>query len=229
MEQVYLLREQGTNYVKVGKTNDFKSRNGELNCGNPRKLTQIGFNEYLTSTAKNLAETRIQTELEELGLKTDLGGGVEWFIFDSNNPRHIQIYRNKFENLIDENNKKLYETKPKSYIERSNLFGETEFFLPEHLQPYCYFYPNKKAQILKSYEDTFKMFSKTGLVDYRFWRTMNYPTEGKQLLIDPKGNLISELKNKVFICSRKWNEIRAENTFNREKNVYHNTLEPFLS
>ncbi|XP_038639449.1 uncharacterized protein LOC119956361 [Scyliorhinus canicula] len=73
VKRVYLLREEGSDYYKIGHFKDYEIRISDLQTGNPRKLI------CLCSTIMNDKgdEKKVREALEQY--KVDLGGGTEWF------------------------------------------------------------------------------------------------------------------------------------------------------
>ena len=59
------------------------------------------------------------------------------------------------------------------------------------------------------------------------WRTMEFPTGGKQMLIGSDGKLLSDKVNRVFISSRKHQENLDLNNFLKSKNSKHDKLRAF--
>ncbi|XP_038639296.1 uncharacterized protein LOC119956285 isoform X2 [Scyliorhinus canicula] len=73
VKRVYLLREEGSDYYKVGHFKDYEIRISDLQTGNPRKLI------YLCSTIMNDKddEKKVREALKQY--KVNLGAGIEWF------------------------------------------------------------------------------------------------------------------------------------------------------
>jgi hypothetical protein len=69
-----------------------------------------------------------------------------------------------------------------------------------NLHPHCYFYPEYPAQIKESYENSLKLTMP--------YRTMRWPTDGKQMLLP-----YSKETNRVFICNKKHNENLKQKRF----------------
>lgn len=77
-EYVYLLKEDGTNLVKIGSTNHLDTRRVQLNTGNARKL--IPYKVIKTGIGKSLVEERrLQRIFKEYNTNKILQGGMEWF------------------------------------------------------------------------------------------------------------------------------------------------------
>ncbi len=72
-EGVYVLKERGTNLVKIGCTENFRRRYGSLvRSDNPRAL------EFLGWLSRDLSEEgRYHAEFQQFRAKG--GGGIEWF------------------------------------------------------------------------------------------------------------------------------------------------------
>lgn len=70
---VYFIREDGTNYIKVGLTTDPRSRRRNLQTGNPRIL-KMNFKEVPNML---VAERMLKDAMEKEGRKSK--GGTEWF------------------------------------------------------------------------------------------------------------------------------------------------------
>ena len=79
MNKVYLNKMKGTNYKKVGFTNNLERRKREYITGNPL----IEFVEYANtySKTKHELERECQKEIEEMGGKFVINHGIktEWF------------------------------------------------------------------------------------------------------------------------------------------------------
>src|SRR3990167_2992611 len=73
---VYIIREEGSNYYKIGYTasDDIQNRLSSLQTANPRRLIVIGILESGTEQDERKLHARL------LDHKTD--GGEEWFALD---------------------------------------------------------------------------------------------------------------------------------------------------
>lgn len=72
-EGVYVLREKGSNLIKIGCTGDFRKRYASLRrSDNPRELLFLGW------LSRNMGdEGMFHTEFRNMA--AGLGGGTEWF------------------------------------------------------------------------------------------------------------------------------------------------------
>ena len=88
MSYVYVLRESGTNYYKIGITkNEADKRRRQLQTGNPRDLVEL----YVFSAAdRHAAESYIENKLARYMTN---GGGDEWYEFKTLDNLHIVLNR----------------------------------------------------------------------------------------------------------------------------------------
>lgn len=71
---VYLIRESGSNFYKIGRTNNLSQRLSTLQTGNPRQLILVDIIHCLTKQQSVKIEKAIHKSLEELHIKG------EWFL-----------------------------------------------------------------------------------------------------------------------------------------------------
>jgi len=185
MSYVYFILDRISNAVKIGKANSIEDRIGELQVGNPNPLELIHYIKCGTSRHSILLEGQLHSKYEKLHLRG------EWFRYD------VEV----FQELITEGTDiKIREKRAPLVI--STLWGDKELFGPKN-SPKCYFYGHLTAQILSNYED-----AKSMKIPFR---TMDYPTQGKPLLM-PHSNIL----NKVFISTKKHQENIKMNQFNKK-------------
>ena len=68
---IYVLREESSNYYKIGEAKNVIQRRGNLKAGNPRRLILIeSFRTYVRDKV-------FKTILSDYYI--DLGGGTEWY------------------------------------------------------------------------------------------------------------------------------------------------------
>ena len=202
---VYLIYNENSDisdYVKIGKADDVELRFSRLQIGNPNKLKLAAVIE-----CKNSSEAyRLETELHRKYAHLHVRG--EWFHWTENIVNEFKID----ENLIS--SKKVRD----SLINNTLWENEkTEFGIETF--PSCFFYPQLYAQIMTNYEDAQKLTVP--------WRTMEFPTGGKQMLIGSDGKLLSDKVNRVFISGRKHQENLDLNNFLKSKNSKHDNLRAF--
>jgi hypothetical protein len=184
MSYVYFVLDRTSNAIKIGKANDIEIRMSDLQVGNPNPLELIHHIKCSSSKHSILLEGQLHSKYEELHLRG------EWFRYDEE----------VFQELITEGTDiKLREKRPPLVV--STLWGDKELFGPKN-SPKCYFYNHLTAQILTNYEDAKDMKIP--------FRTMDYPTHGKPLLMHYSNKL-----NKVFISTKKHQENIEMNQFNK--------------
>jgi hypothetical protein len=105
----------------------------------------------------------------------------------------------------------------KNLITLNTLFGQKEFFRFASI-PSCHFYPHLTAQIKDNYESA-------AFLTIPF-RTMEYPTDGKSLLLP-----YSDKKNRVFISTKKHQENLDLNRFlkTKKEKIESESLERFYA
>jgi len=128
----------------------------------------------------------------------------EWFTYDESVFNQV---------LVEKLNTKRKEKRKALSI--STLYGEVEYFGVKNT-PKCFFYATQMAQILTNYEEALGMKVP--------FRTMSYPTYGEKKLLP-----WSHETNKVFISTKKHNELLEYKRFEEEKlKSSEATLEKFL-
>ena len=181
---VYFIHDENSNTVKIGKANDIVARLNDLQVGNSNELKIIKIIECITEEESYLIEKRLHEKYKHLHTRG------EWFHYTS------EFYGDNIDNIITSRNKR-------DKLEVEGLFGkETLVDVNEH--PRCYFYSHLVAQIKYSYEESLRMKNP--------YRTMEYPTHGKQMLLP-----YSIEVNRVFISGRKHEENLELQRYNKLK------------
>ena len=181
---IYFVYDEKSNAVKIGKANDIVQRLGELRVGNPNELILINSIQCNSVEESFLIESQLHQKYKLFHIRG------EWF-------QYIPEFR-------DENIDKIIENRNKrDKLEVEGLFGkETLVDVNEH--PRCYFYSHLVAQIMTNYEESLRMKNP--------YRTMEYPTHGKQMLLP-----YSIEVNRVFISGRKHEENLELQRYNKLK------------
>jgi len=172
---VYFLLDEKSNALKIGKANDVEDRINKLQTGNPNKLRLMHYINCSSEKHGFLLEKQYHEKFKHLRISG------EWFKYDE------QLFQSLFDSEIN--------TKPKSKREAltiSTLFGE-ETVRDINQHPHCFFYPELVAQIKESYEKSLSLKLP--------FRTMKYPTNGKQMLWPHSIEV-----DRVFISAKKHNE-----------------------
>jgi hypothetical protein len=204
---VYLIYNEDTdtpNYVKIGKADDVMDRFSGLQTSNPNKLRIAAILECRNSNHALSVEGELHKKYTHLRLRG------EWFHWSSD-------ILKEFENLIDNNNL-LYKKIRDPLINNTLWENEKTKFSVDTFPP-CFFYPHLSAQIYTNYEDAQRLSVP--------WRTMEFPTNGKQMLIGPDGRLWSDKVNRVFISGKKHQENMQLKTFLKLKHTETKDLEVF--
>lgn len=191
---VYLILDEDSNAVKIGKANDVHQRLSDLQTGNPNFLKVISVIECESSKHAEELESELHDVYKDLRKRKN----GEWFYYDK------EAFKELITNGIDFTPKK---TREPLVVIRNTLFGEEELFNSEKA-PNCYFYPFLKAQTLDRYENLVNRKMK--------WRTMEYPTNGKQKL---RPFCDSDETDRVFISDRKHKENLAKAQHDRKKST----------
>lgn len=179
---VYFILDENSKKIKIGKANDVQERISSLQTGNPNPLKIRHIIECKSEQISFLLEKQYHEKFKHLR------GIGEWFDYD--------------ENLFEEfilNQSNIQVKKKRQPLVISTLFGE-ETFVDIELHPRCYFYPECSAQIKDSYENSLKLSMP--------YRTMAWPTDGKQMLLP-----FSTETNRVFISTKKHNENLKQKRF----------------
>ena len=190
---VYFILDEKSNAMKIGYAANVDNRFSTIQTGNPNSLV-------ILNTIKCRSEqhaAHLERELHNRFHQNRLRG--EWFTFN------LEV----FKDLLKEE----FNFEPKQKREpliNSTLWGDQKVFDPQ-THPRCFFYENYVAQIKHSYEKSFR-FSIP-------FRTMEYPTYGKQML----GQYSKEV-NKVFISTKKHLENLELNRFQRDKQLKLNAV-----
>jgi hypothetical protein len=179
---VYLIHDETSNAVKIGRSNSVHQRLKELQISNPNKLVVLCVIPCISESHSKEVEIDLHHEYSKYHKRG------EWFHYDED------VFKQLVQSGIDFTPRK---TREPLIITRNTLFGEEELFNSEKA-PQCYFYPKLQAQIL----DKFENVANRKLA----WRTMYWPTKGKQML-----KPFSEEYDKVFISIRKHRENLLEN------------------
>ena len=190
---VYFILDEKSNALKIGYAADVDSRFSSIQTGNPNPLV-------ILHTIKCRSERHAANLEKELHIRFGqyrLRG--EWFTFD------VELFKEFFREDFNFQPKQKREA-----LVNSTLWGDESIFDPR-THPHCFFYENYVAQIKHSYEKSLR-FSVP-------FRTMEYPTYGKQMLLP-----YSQETNKVFISTRKHNENLELNRFQRDKQLKLNEV-----
>lgn len=177
------------NRVKIGVTRDLVSRMVGLQCGNPNRLELIKLLKFDTYNDAQRVEKALHKKYDELRIKTHES---EWFEYS-------------VDFLHEESSSFYIKTKNRTREMSNSLYGEKEVF-PMSDRPRCFFYPENNADLIDG---------KQKLLDTRRnpFRTMKYPTHGKQLLLP-----FSIAADRVFISKRKHEENMELKRYMKGKN-----------
>jgi len=93
MDDLYLIKEVGTNYYKIGRSENIRRRIKTLEIGNPRRLKII--NIY-----KNMGILECPTHFYLYNYKIK----NEWFEFEENPDEEIQFFLKTYNDPLEENN-----------------------------------------------------------------------------------------------------------------------------
>jgi hypothetical protein len=187
---VYLILDEAKNAVKIGKANDVEQRLSDLQIGNATELVVLSVIPCISEKHSKDIEIDLHHEYSEYHLRG------EWFRYDES------VFKELIQSGIQFTPKK---TREPLIVSRNTLFGEEEVFNSDKA-PQCYFYTKLKAQSLGKFEKIANLTIS--------WRTMSYPTEGKQELLP-----FSEDYDRVFISDRKHKENLALSTHNKKKST----------
>jgi hypothetical protein len=190
---VYAILDSVNNCVKIGKANDINDRMIGLQIGNPTQLKLIATISCLSENHAFSVESELHRKYSHLYVRG------EWFKCDDK-------LLKEFVNFIDNNQSK----KTRDPLITNTLWEDCQEKFDVDIFPRCYFYPERPAQILDNYEKVQNLKIK--------WRTMKYPTFGKQMLVLPDGTLASDKVNVVFISTKKHEENLKLKRFYKEKN-----------
>jgi hypothetical protein len=187
---VYFILDRDSNALKIGKANNFQERLDDLQVGNPNDLEIIHHIQCTSSDHSIQLEGQLHKKYEQLHMRG------EWFRYNEE----------AFRELIDKGTSLKLNEKRKPLI-RSTLWGDEPMFGPKN-SPNCYFYTYLSAQILTNYEEAKDMKIP--------FRVMKYPTNGVPKLIH-NGHVYSLALNRVFISTKKHNEILEERRFKKSQ------------
>ena len=205
MSYVYLIYNENydiSDYVKIGKADDVELRLSGLQIGNPNKMKVAAVIECKNSSDARRLEKELHRKYSRLHVRG------EWFHWSRDIVNEFKVDKNLM------SSKKVRD----SLINNTLWENEkTEFGIETF--PSCFFYPQLYAQIMTNYEDAQKLTVP--------WRTMEFPTGGKQMLIDSDGKLWSDKVNRVFISGKKHQENLDLNNFLKSRNSEHNRLNAF--
>ena len=175
--------------VKIGKSINLGNRLRELQVGNPHKLHVY----YAIACEHKSDMDFLEKGLHELYAEFNYGG--EWHLWhpDFDSLSGYEIYSSI--------NKKYRKNKIK-LDEQYDIFGNK---IERKPATRCFFYTNQYAQILTKVKaaQTIKVP----------WRTMSYPTHGKQLLLPH-----SDKYDTVFISHKKHTQNMEQNRFEKNRN-----------
>lgn len=166
-------------YYKIGKTNNPERRKADLQTGNANWLDLVHLIPCHSQGEADKLERELHNKYEEVRIRKD----GEWFYPHPDFDSFPKTLREK--------------TKYKEGLDSLDIFGEKR----ENVNPRCYFYPELNAQIM----DNAVKSSRRKIP----WRTMKFPTNGKQELLPYSIEL-----DKVFISTKKHKENLALNRFN---------------
>ena len=186
MSYVYFILDPVSSCVKIGKSNNVKSRMGELQVGNPNELKLLATIFCHDESAAFKFESKLHAAYSHLYLRG------EWFKYDGSLQNYISETFKTF------SRGELASKKTRESLIIPTLFENETTKFDIGMFPRCFFYPDKPAQIMANYEDAQKLTVP--------WRTMEFPTDGKQMLIGADGKLLSDKINRVFISGKKHEE-----------------------
>lgn len=185
MSYVYFILDEKSKAVKIGKANDIEDRISSLQTGNPNQLKLIGYIKCNSEQHSFMLEKQYHEKFKEFR------GNGEWFVYDEK----------LFEDFI-QNESNIEIKRKRQPLIISTLFGEeTVRDVSEH--PRCYFYPEHCAQIKDSYENSLNLSMP--------YRTMPWPTNGKQMLLP-----FSKETDRVFISFKKHSENLKQKRFEKK-------------
>ena len=201
MSYVYFILDEKSKAIKIGKSINIDERLSDLQTGNPNLLT-------VKHTIKCVSEYdsfSLETELHKKFEKYRLVG--EWFKFED------EVF-----DFVSSFPQRSIRKEKRNLIKSKTLFGEEMEYFGIKNSPRCYFYGNLTAQIMDNYQNSLKLKVP--------FRTMKYPTFGKQLLLP-----YSDKRDRVFISTKKHEENMKLKKFEREQQQSEsdlNTLERFF-
>jgi hypothetical protein len=182
--KVYFILAEKMEAVKIGKANDINLRISDLQVGNPDELKLINQIDCATEEESFYVESQLHEKYKHLRIRG------EWFKYCSDFEKKDIIKINKNDT-------------GRTPLIIEGLFGQISLVdIEKH--PRCYFYPHLVAQILHNYEESLKLRNP--------YRTMEYPTQGKQMLLP-----YSTKVNRVFISGRKHDENLELRRYNKLK------------
>jgi len=207
MSYVYFILDPINSCVKIGKSNDVKSRIRDLQIGNPNELKLLATVSCHDESAAFKFESKLHANYSHLYMRG------EWFKYEDSLEKYV------LETFESFSKGELRSKKTRESLVIPTLFENQNTKFNVDTFPRCFFYPDKPAQIMTNYEDAQKLTVP--------WRTMEFPTGGKQMLIDSNGKLLSDKVNRVFISGRKHQENLEFNNFLKSKNSEHDRLNAF--
>jgi hypothetical protein len=190
---VYAILDSKNNCLKIGKANDVTLRMVDIQIGNPTELKLIATIPCFSENHAFAVESELHRKYSNLYVRG------EWFKYDDS-------ILKEFVSFIDNNQNK----KTRDALITNTLWEDHQEKFDVDSFPRCYFYPDRPAHIMGQYEKVQSLKIK--------WRTMEYPTFGKQMLILPNGILASDKVNLVFISAKKHEENMKLKRFYKEKN-----------
>ena len=186
MSFVYYILDEKSEAIKIGKANNIEDRLSTLQTGNANSLELIGYVKCKSEDDSLLQESILHKKFNHLHIRG------EWFKLHDDILTSIHGDKNFFK--VKERRKPLV---------INTLFGEKEMFGIEN-SPSCYFYPNLTAHIKDNFEKSLRFAIP--------FRTMEYPTNGKSMLLP-----FSDEKNRVFISTKKHQENMLLNNYLKKK------------
>ena len=190
---VYAILDSKNSCLKIGKANDVSLRMIDIQIGNPTELKLIATIPCFSENHAFAVESELHRKYSNLYVRG------EWFKYDDS-------ILKEFVNFIDNNQNK----KTRDALITNTLWEDHQEKFDVDSFPRCYFYPDRPAHIKDKYEKVQNLRVK--------WRTMEYPTFGKQMLVLPDGTLASDKVNLVFISGKKHEENMKLKRFYKEKN-----------
>ena len=96
-EFIYIIKEDITNYYRIGSTNDLDFRRMVLNQGNPRTLEKVCQAWFPTPEMVLLVERSVQKKCKPYLVRNKKGKGNSWYLI--NDPKVIESVLNHISEL----------------------------------------------------------------------------------------------------------------------------------
>ena len=202
---VYFILDRDSNALKIGKANVVETRLGDLQIGNPNKLTVINFIPCKNESHSKKLERQLHNKYDDYHIRG------EWFKY------HEHVFEELFDKVFS------LETKQKrAPLTRITLWGEENYF--GHDTPKCFFYKELDAQVLDNYESASRLSMP--------YRTMEYDTDGKQMLgrwsNETDRVFISDRKHKENLKEKRFKERKEINRLVEISKSTESSLENFM-